>query len=142
MKRLLVSLAVVLVIVVIPVVVYALRSDAKGTSLRATVGRCSLAQRQQHRAACSYIDEHPTIDLNGPIDETGTPFANALERADAARGIDAKVDSGRYAIFLEIDHRGTIRTNVRGLVDMSTGSRDLGTITPAEPWEPTGVPGA
>jgi hypothetical protein len=141
MKRLLISLAVVLAIVAVPVVVYALRSDTKGTTLRARVGRCSAAQRQQHRAACSYIDQHPTIDVNGPIDETGTPFANVLRRADGARRIDVSVDSGRYAIFLEIDHHGTIRANPKDIVDMSTGSRDLGTVTPAEPWELTGVPG-
>lgn len=142
MRRLLLSLAVVLVIAVIPVVVYALRSDTRGTSLRATVGRCSPVQREHHRAACRYIDEHPTIRLNGPIDETGTPFTNGLHRADGARRIDVQVDSGRYAISLEIDHLGTIRANPKDIIDMSTGSRDLGTVTPAEPWQFTGVPGA
>ena len=121
MKRLLISLAVVLGIAVIPVVVYALRSDTRGTSLRATVGHCSPAERRHHRVACRYIDEHPTIRVNGPIDETGTPFTDALHRADRARRIDVHVDSGRYAIFLEIDHLGTIRANPRNLVDMSTG---------------------
>jgi hypothetical protein len=39
MKRLLVSVGVLVGIVLVPIVVYALRSDTKGTSLRATVGR-------------------------------------------------------------------------------------------------------
>jgi hypothetical protein len=142
MRRLLISLAVVLVIAVTPVVVYALRSDTRGTSLRATIGHCSSAERERHRAACRYIDEHPAIRVDGPIDETGTPFTDLVHRADHARRIDVHVDSGRYAIFLEIDHLGTIRANPKDIVDMSTGSRDLGTVAPAEPWEVTGVPGA
>jgi hypothetical protein len=142
MRRVVVSVVVAVVIVLIPVAVYALLSGTDGRSLRMAVGQCSTAQRAQHRAACAYIDRHPTIDLVGPIDETGTPFAHALHRADGERGVELRLDSGRYAIFLEIDHHGTIRTNVQDDVDMSTGGRDLGTVVPAASWEFTGVPGA
>jgi hypothetical protein len=136
MRRVVLSLAVATVIVLIPVGVYLLRSGTNGRSLRAQVGECSQLQRTQHRAACAYIDVHPTIDLVGPIDETGTPFANTLHAADDRRGVELRLDSGRYSVFLAIDHHNTIRTNVPDEIDMSTGDRDVGMVTPAEPWEP------
>jgi hypothetical protein len=141
-RRLALSIAILAVIVVVPVVVYLLRSDGHGAELRASVGRCSATQQAWHRAACAYIEQHPTLVLIGPIDETGTPFAQALRRADAGRRIAVRLDSGRYAVFLEIDHLGTVRANVRDEIDMSTGDHTIGTVTPAAPWEFTGVPGA
>jgi hypothetical protein len=136
------TVLVVLVIALIPVGVYLLRSDTHGRSLRLTIGRCSPAQRSAHPVACAQIDRHPAIELTGPIDETGTPFAYALHRAGADRHVELKVDSGSYAVFLQIDHHETIRASRKDAIDLSTGSRDIGTITPAEPWELTGVPGA
>jgi hypothetical protein len=141
-QRLVLSIAVALIILVVPVGVYLLRRDTRGAELRATVGRCTAAQRAQHRAACSYIEHHPTLELVGPIDETGTPFAQTLHRAGSARRISVRLDSGRYAVFIEIDHLGTVRANLRNGVDMSTGDHAVGTVTPAAPWELTGVPGA
>lgn len=142
MRRLLVSSVVLAVIVLVPVVVYAVGTGTNGRSLRARIGECSALQTRAHPAACAYIDAHPAIELSGPIDETGTPFAHALHVAGDRRAISLHLDSGRYAVFLEIDRRGTVRSNVMADVDLSTGGRNLGTLTPAEPWEPTGVPGA
>jgi hypothetical protein len=141
MARGVISLGVLLVIVLVPVAAYVVRSAGHGATLRATIGRCSAAQRAQHRHACDYIDRHPTLDVVGPIDETGTPFSYALHRADDARTVRVAVDSGRYAVFLEIDHVGTVRVRAGSDIDMSTGSRDLGTIVPSDPWQFTGVPG-
>jgi hypothetical protein len=139
MKRLLVSVGVLVGIVLVPIVVYALRSDTKGTSLRATVGRCSSPQRQRHPVACAYIDEHPSIELIGPIDETGTPFRNVRYSAGDRRSVDVSLDGGRYTILLEIDGQGTVMTGLGSAsIDLSTGDRDVGTVVPAEPW----VPGA
>jgi hypothetical protein len=135
-RRVVLSRSVAAVIVLIPIAVYLVRSGTNGRSLRAVVGECSQLQRTQHRAACTYIDAHPTIDLVGPIDETGTPFANALHRAGDRRGVELRLDSGRYSVFLAIGHHDTVRTNVPAELDMSTGGRDVGTVTPAEPWEP------
>jgi hypothetical protein len=135
-RRVVLSLSVAAVIVLIPIAVYLVRSGTNGRSLHALVGECSRMQRTQHRAACTYIDAHPTIDLVGPIDETGTPFANALHRAGDRRGVELRLDSGRYSVFLAIGHHDTVRTNVRDEIDMSTGGRNVGTVTPAETWEP------
>jgi hypothetical protein len=143
MKRRLISLAVVLGIAVIPVVVYALRSDTTGAVLRATVGRCSAIESDQHPTACAYIAAHPTIELVGPVDETGSPFRNRFYRADGARKINIRLDSGRYNVLLEIHESGTIDSNVPAQsLDMSTGDHDLGTVVPREPWAYEGVPGA
>jgi nicotinic acid phosphoribosyltransferase len=125
-----------------PVAVYLLQSAGHGAELRATVGHCSATQRAQHRAACAYIEQHPTLEVVGPIDETGTPFARTLHRAGSERRIAVRLDSGRYAVFVEVDHLGTVRANVRDEIDMSTGDHTIGTVTPAEPWAFTGVPGA
>jgi hypothetical protein len=141
-RRLVLSIAVLAVIAVVPVVVYLLQSGGHGAELRAAVGRCSATQRAQHRAACVYIDQHPALELIGPIDETGTPFAQALQRADAGRRIAVRLDSGRYEVFVEIDHHGTVRATVPDEIDMSTGDHTIGTVAPAAPWEFTGVPGA
>jgi hypothetical protein len=142
MRRAVLSVLLLVVIVVVPVGVYLLRSGTDGRVLRAMVGACSSAQRSRYVSACAYIDRHPAIEVAGPIDETGTPFAHTLYPADAARRIDVRLDSGRYAVFVEIDHHGTVRANVRADVDLSTGGADLGTLSPAVPWELTGVPGA
>jgi hypothetical protein len=143
MRRLLISVAVVLVIAVIPVVVYVLRSDAAGAVLRLHVGRCTSIEHDQHQAACDYIAAHPTVELAGPVDETGSPFLNRLYRADDARRISVRLDSGRYNVLLEIDVKGTIATNIPDQsLDMSTGSHDLGTVIPRDPWTYEGVPGA
>jgi hypothetical protein len=142
MRRVVLSLSVAAVIVLIPVGVYLLRSGTDGRSLHARVGACSRAQRTQHRAACAYIDVHPTIALVGPIDETGTPFASMLHPADDRRRVELRLDSGRYSVFLVIDHHGTVRTNMPAEIDLSTGGRDVGTVMPADPWQPIGVPGS
>jgi hypothetical protein len=141
-QRVALSIAVLAMIAVVPAVVYLLRSDGRGAELRATVGRCSATQQARHRAACAYIEQHPALVLVGPIDETGTPFAQVLQRADARRRISVRLDSGRYAVFVGIDHLGTVRANVRDDIDMSTGDHTIGTVMPAAPWELTGVPGA
>ena len=142
MRRTVISLAAVAVIVLVPVAVYLLRSDAHGRSLRATIGRCSAAQRVAERAACSYLDSHPALVLDGPIDETGTPFATVLERAGPDRRIEARLDSGRYAVLLAVEHGGTVRASVTSDVDLSSGDRDLGTIVPARPWQFAAMPGS
>jgi hypothetical protein len=136
------TVLVLVVIALIPVGVYLLRSGTDGRTLRVTIGRCSSAQRSAHRNACAYIDGNPTIELIGPIDETGTPFTYAPHRAGDGRRVEERLDSGSYTVLLKIDRFQTIRASQRSPVDLTTGSRDIGTITPAEPWELTGVPGA
>ena len=131
MRRAAISIGVLLVIVVVPVAVYALRSDAHGATLRATVGRCSAIQRDRHAVACAFIVQHPALELVGPIDETGGVFAKAFYAADADRRVAIRLDSGRYTVLLEIPGRGTITTNIAAeSVDMSTGDHDLGTVLP------------
>ena len=141
MRRALVSTAVAAIIVIVPAGAYVLLRGGHGAELRATVGRCSRAQRPRHRAACAYIDRHPALEIVGPIDETGSPFAQTLQRADARREIAVRLDGGRYAITIEIDRHGTVRANPRTEIDLSTGDDAIGTVTPATPWQRTGVPG-
>jgi hypothetical protein len=143
MRRVVLALAVVAIIALVPVAVYLLRSDTTGARLVARVGRCTAIERDQHRTACDFIDRHPTVDLVGPIDETGTPFRNALYPAGSQRRIDVRLDSGRYSVLLEIDGHATIATNVPAeSLDMSTGGHDLDTVRPRDPWTYEGVPGA
>jgi hypothetical protein len=131
MRRAAISIGVLLVIVVVPVAVYALRSDAHGATLRATVGRCSAIQRAGHAVACTYIAQHPALELIGPIDETGGVFAKAFYAADGRRSLAIRLDSGRYTVLLELPGRGTVTTNVPAeSVDMSTGDHDLHTVVP------------
>ena len=135
--------AVLALLALIPIAVYALRSGADGARLRATVGRCTPIQRDQHRTACRFIERHPSIELIGPIDETGTPFRNTFFSAGDRRRVNVPLDGGRYTVLLEIDGRGTVRTSLGSAsVDMSTGDHDLGTVVPADPWTYEGVPGA
>jgi len=50
---------------------------------------------------------------------------------------------GTYRVFLEIDHHGTVATNVRPkLLEVPKGGLDIRQITPDVPWAFTGVPGA
>lgn len=135
MRRVLLSLAAVVAIVLIPVGVFLLRPGADGRVLRATVGRCSFAQRVQQPAACFFIDDHPTIEVVGPIDETGTPFARTLHRADGQRRLRVELDSGRYDVYLEIDHDAVVRTSVAAGLDLSSGSQDVGVIRPTAPLQ-------
>jgi hypothetical protein len=143
MRRTLLSLAVIVVIVAVPVAVYLLRSDTTGARLQLRVGRCTAIEHDQHRAACDFVARRPTVELVGPVDETGTPFRNAFYPADGDRRIDVTLDAGRYNVLLAIDGHGTVATNVPPqALDMSTGDHDLGTITPRAPWTYEGVPGA
>ena len=143
MRGVAITAGVLALIVLAPVAVYLLRSGSDGTHLKARVGHCSPVQRDQHPVACAYIDAHPAIEVVGPIDETGTPFAEVIHVADSGRAVDVRLDAGRYRVFLEINALGTIATNASAAsIDLSTGSRDLKTLTPADPWTYTGVPGA
>lgn len=135
MRHLAVSLGVVAVIVLIPVAVYLSRPDATGAELRLTVGRCTSAEHARHPAACDVIAGQPTVELVGPIDETGTPFRTTLHRADADRRVSVRLDSGRYSVRLAIGAQRSISSDVpTASVDMSTGDHDLGTVAPRAPW--------
>jgi hypothetical protein len=142
MRGVAITVGVLTLIVLAPVAVYLLRSGSDGTHLRATVGRCSPVERDQHPVACAFIDAHPAIEVVGPIDETGGGFSNTFYRAGADRRIEIRLASGRYNVLLEIPGRGTIASNVPLDLDLSTGDRDLRTVVPAEPWMYEGVPGA
>jgi hypothetical protein len=141
-KRLLISVAVAAIILVVPIVVYVARDDGQGARLRLTIGRCTSAEHDQHRAACDSVDDSPAVWLIGPIDETDAPFGAAVHRADATRTLSIRLDSGRYTILIDAAGQATLATNIpAGSIDMSTGDHDLGTVRPREPWTPDGVPG-